>query len=93
MYLYNTFLHSFLYIDNFAFETISYCMNLHHPAVIMAAHYQSLRAWRIFRAGENYPRHRFKKRKGEKKKRAKEKQASQKLWWNPVLANASRKFD
>lgn len=61
-------MHSFIYIDNFAFETISYCMNLHHPAVITAAHYQSLRAWRIFRAGENYPRHRFKKRKGEKKK-------------------------
>lgn len=27
-----------LYIDNFAFEAISCCMNLHHPAVITAAH-------------------------------------------------------
>jgi len=31
--------------------------------------------------------------KGKKKKKGKVKQASQKLWWNPVLANASRKFD
>lgn len=37
IYLYNVFLNSFIDIDNFAFETISCCMNLHHPAVIMAA--------------------------------------------------------
>lgn len=44
--------------------------------------------------GEDHPRRRFKIRKrNKKKKKAKEKQASQKLWWNPVLANASRKFD
>lgn len=67
IYLYNAFLNSFIYIDTFAFEIISCCMNLHHPAVIMA-HSLSVRAWRIFRVGENYPRHRFKKRKGGKKK-------------------------
>lgn len=54
---------------------------------------QPVAAWRIFRVGENHPRSMFKKRQGEKKKKRKEKQASQKLWWNPVLANASRKFD
>lgn len=71
---------------------LNYCMGLQRSAVITVGYSQSVRAQRIFRVGENHPRRRFKKRKGKKKK-GKRKAGLPKAVWNPVLANASRKFD
>lgn len=81
--------------DNLLFEHINYCMGLQCCGVMAVGH--SLSQWQPGGSSEwvkIIPEVCLKKdRERKKKKKGKEKQASQKLWWNPVLANASRKFD
>lgn len=81
-------------LDNLLFENINYCVSLRCYGGSAVGH--SLSQWQPGGSSEwvkIIPEACLKKDREEKKKKRKEKQASQKLWWNPVLANASRKFD